>query len=55
MIEVSEDEEMLTPPGALSATVAEMQAKNDTLQYHTNAKITILSMAAERLDSTVLH
>ena len=31
MIEVSENEEMLAPSEALSAIIAEMQAKNNTL------------------------
>ena len=55
LVEVSDDEDIPEPPGALSATVAEMQAKNDALQYQANVKITVLSMVAERLDSTVLR
>ena len=55
LVKVSDDEEMPAPPGALSATLAKMQAKEEALQYHANVKITVLSVVAERLDSTVLR
>ena len=55
LVKVLDDEVIPEPPRALSATVVEMQAKNDALQYHANVKITVLSMAAEQLDSTVLR
>ena len=55
LVKVSDDEEMLAPPEALSATLAKMQAKEEALQYHANVKITVLSVVAERLDSTVLR
>ena len=55
LVKVSDDEEMLAPPGALSATLAEMQAKDEALQYHVNIKITVLNVITEHLNSTVLR
>ncbi|MCJ1340841.1 hypothetical protein MMC09_006137 [Bachmanniomyces sp. S44760] len=55
LAEVSEDEEYPQPPGELSTTLAEIQAKQDELTYRANTKISILNFCVERLDSTVLR
>ena len=55
LVKVSDDEEILAPPGALLATLAEMQAKDEALQYHVNVKITVLNVITKCLNSTVLR
>ena len=55
LVKVSNDEEIPAPPGALLATLAEMQAKDKALQYHMNIKITVLNVITECLNSTVLR
>ena len=55
LVKVLDNEVIPEPLRALFTTVMKMQVKNDALQYHTDVKITVLSIVTEQLNSTVLH